>query len=479
MIKKGGISDVIGGGLVLQAGYLTGKVFRIILQIVLTRWLGAAKYGLYALGTGFSDLITCFGSMGHFGVIIRFAPIYIDKNQNDRVRGLIRTSFVLSQAIVVPLAILLFLCADKIAISYFCNPELALVLKIISAGLPLCSVFMQILAITIACQRLEYTTIVNDITQVLVQLLLVVIVFWAGWGLIGVTATFVAATAFSVVVGIFLVNKCFPGFLAKSTNMFSVAEAVSYSVPVTIIAFAQIMFLNMNKILIGIYHAPAEVGIFNVVFLIGYQLPLLTGALVQSFSPSVSLLHHKKDFEDLERYYRTMARLNNLILFFPVLLIIAFNSELLSFFGPGFILGGEALALLAAVFFIDSIPGNLCKFFEITGYQKMESINSASSVLLNLSLGLLLIPHLGFKGAIISVSLTMVIISAIRVAELLRKFGFFPLTVEYSLFLVYAVCASTVTYVCARYVGFIPRVVVVACLMAGTWFWIRRLKMAI
>jgi len=476
MANKKDVQEVIKGGLILQSGFLIGKLFRMVLQMVLTRGLGVTGYGLYALGMSFNDLVICFGSMGHFGAIVRFGSIYVDKNEKSRLKGLVVELFVITQAIVLGLAVLLFIFADKIAVLYFHNSELGGVLKIICIGLPFYAVFLEILAVTIAFQKLAYTTILNDLIQVISQILLVSLVLFLGLGLLGATATFVLATIISIIAGFLFLGKHFPQFFSNLKSVFEFKRVLTYSLPLTVILFSQIMFLNINKIIIGLFNTPYEVGIFNVVFLVSYQLPLLAGALVQSFAPVISILQHKQELNKLEQYYKIVARWNNFILFFPALIIIVFNQDILALFGPLFKNGGAALIILSIVFFIDSIPGNLSKFFEITGLQKIESINSVCTVILNMVLGFIFIPRWGLWGAVIAISVSMLFISAIRLVELKINFKFSPLTREYLFFLLYGVLAMGIAYLFLKSMNFYLKIAGTIILMSGSWPFIKRVK---
>jgi len=476
MFKDPVVKKIAQGGLIAQIGYCIGKGLRLATQIILTRVLGLQSYGLYALGLGISNLLVLFGSLGYFGGIIRFGSVCRDRKDETGLKGIILTSFIVSQVIAISFSVLLFIYSEKISVLFFHDKALADVLKIFAIGLPFYALFFEILAITIAFHRLKYKTIVGDIVPTISQITLLAVVFLFGWELYGATITFVVSIIISVFVGIGFVRKLFPPLFSSTKAIFEFRKIFYYSFPLVVILLSQALILNINKIMVGIYFTPNEVGIFNIVCVIGLQLTFLTGALTHSFMPVIPVLHNNQEISKLKKYYCMVTRWNTYILFIPVLIIIVFNQEILSLFGSNFRVGGVALILLTLAFFINYIPGNLGRFFEMVSLQKMECYNSIGVIVLNIYFSLIFIPQYGILGAAIAIFLSFLLATVVRLVQLKKKFAFLPFTSKYVWFLIYAVLAIGFSILLLRNLDLLLRAVSTIVLIIGFLPFIKKVR---
>ena len=154
-----------------------------------------------------------------------------------------------------------------------------------------------------------------------------------------------------------------------------------------------------DKLMLGIFKTPYEVGIYSVALKLATITSMVLTAINTIVAPKFSELYWEYNLEDLKKVIRFSAK----IIFFssaPILLIyFLFSHQILSIFGKEFVQGASALIILSVGQFINSASGSVGYFLNMTGHQKVFRNIVFISSFVNIVLNYLLIPILGYNGA--------------------------------------------------------------------------------
>jgi O-antigen/teichoic acid export membrane protein len=106
------------------------------LNVVLGRFLGAASYGIFAIGYSIVEIMHMFSALGLQHGIVRFIPLFKGEKSVEQVKGTLISALSLSILTSAAAGFTLFFLSDIIAIDFFNEPELVEVLKLFSFLLP-------------------------------------------------------------------------------------------------------------------------------------------------------------------------------------------------------------------------------------------------------------------------------------------------------------------------------------------------------
>jgi O-antigen/teichoic acid export membrane protein len=107
-----------------------------------------------------------------------------------------------------------------------------------------------------------------------------------------------------------------------------------------------------------------------------------------------------------------------LTLIIPVLvLIILFSTKIMLLFGADFIQSSNALIILSIGTSIFAIFGVSGTALVVSGYQKLNLVNTLSVTILNICLNIILIPKFGIMGAAYATLSSMSLIAIARIIE--------------------------------------------------------------
>jgi len=128
-------------------------------------------------------------------------------------------------------------------------------------------------------------------------------------------------------------------------------------------------------------------------------------------------LSESNNIKTLEDLYKSVSKwllYAGLLVFCPLVIL---RIEILSIFGPEFVLGGSIFIALGIGHLANVITGPTGQMLVMTGKEKWEVINSLLIVVINFILNLLLIPEMGAIGAAIATAISICSINIVKIIE--------------------------------------------------------------
>jgi O-antigen/teichoic acid export membrane protein len=192
----------------------------------------------------------------------------------------------------------------------------------------------------------------------------------------------------------------------------------------------------------GVYAAVSKLAMVGTFALEGTRLAI---------SPQVSALLARREHHRAAALYHDATRWLMLAAW-PVYLVFAvFPAVLLGIFGSRYTAGATALAVLSLAMLVNLGTGNVTVVLLMGGKSSWGAINTGAALIVNISLNLLLLPHLGILGAAIAWGASIMVDNVAAMVELRLVLRLVPFGPGYGL-------AMAVTVGCFGVLGIVARV---------------------
>ena len=421
--------DILGGAGQNVIGLAAGVLATFATQVVMTRVLGPAIFGVVIVTTQFAFIASTATRFGMDVANVRLVAILVGRNEPGRVRGLVRKSALISGAVSVGVGLAVFLLAGWLSKVFVKAPGL------LDQGRA--SFWAAALAIPFAAVTWAYL----GGTRGLKIMRHTLYVFWigqpVGWILIAIAGWFVAksagitsfAYALSWVVACVLAwwawERETRGFEARTDTGGILEEHTAalmkfgaFRAPATL--FAQLLFW-IDTFVLAAYRPSGQVGIYGATVRTGQSLLLFLTSLSLVFSPFVADLHHRGEHEKLDALYKNVTRWG-LATTLPILLALAIlPGTIMRVYGPKFVAGRSALLILIVGLIVPVIVGTVGFILIMVGRTGWDLLVYAGSFVTAVGIAVWLAPRYGMLGTAAAEAVTLTF-SAVARLMLVKRF---------------------------------------------------------
>lgn len=414
------------GGGIKFVGSLFFTTGGFVLQIILTRFLGAEHFGRYRLGVLSSELAGTLSVLGLSSSILRFVPIAKKSADAARLRGILQVCIGVPAAVSTLAGILFFVFAGTLAEGIFGDPELTPVLRVLAPAVPLFTLLLLGEYTTRAFGRIRDAVLGSDVTFRATHILAAAAILGAGWGLAGATWAYLLSVAAGALAFAVLLHRVFPlrGFFQPAQR--PVAEIRGQSAPTFVTRLLAAFGGRLEALVLGVFGMTASVGVYSVALQMTRTGQVFSMALSNVSMPMISEYYAQGGIERLRPFYRTATRWSltaSLPLILPLLL---FPEPLLALFGEEFVEGRTGLVLLSLSPLINAATGVSGAIVGMTGHTRLLAVNGFLYLASTIALDLLLIPRYGVVGAAIAATATVLVLNVLRLAEVFALFRLWP-----------------------------------------------------
>jgi len=410
--------EIARGGGIAFLGQIVGKALALLLQFLLTRVLGPAGYGLYALGFSVLGVARMVASLGLQNAVVRFGSMYLDEAGRSRLKGILLLAIGTSLATGVLAAVVLWFLADLIAVGAFDEPNLAAPLRLFSLALPFYTLLIVASHSARVFRRIDYEIIVTQLFRPLLALLVTGVSFLIGYRLIGAVAGFVMSTAMALSLSLFLLHRLFPDLTSRLKSHCEPSRILGFSLTTLLLGLSYLMLTRTDRIMLGVIRSAAEVGVYNAAAVMAEQATLVLLSFNAIFAPIIASLFHQGRSKELEVLFKTTTKWI-LALTLPVAFVmVLFARPIMSLFGPSFAAGGSLVLIsLGLAQLVNASVGPVELMLTMSGRHKLALVNAVTLGGVNVLLNLLLIPRYGVLGAGIATGISISAVNIVKVIE--------------------------------------------------------------
>jgi O-antigen/teichoic acid export membrane protein len=397
------VAKLAAGAGVALGGKLAGRGVRLMVDIALARFLGPLNFGFYAIGWTITRIVTLISPLGLNIGVIRYGSRYWHKDP-ARLKGVVVQSLVSSVVSGVVFGLALFLLAPWIGQGIFHKTEVVSVIRWFAFVFPLITGLTTAAAATRVSHRMKFGAFAEDMSEPIVQILLVVLFWLLGWGLAGSIGACIGGYGFALVLALVYVRRLFPEVTASVTEaIFPGKELFSFSIPASLTGVFGVLLIWVDRLFVGYYRPASEVGIYQAASQLSIAFAIILSGFNSIFAPMAADLFHRGELGRLEELYRVTTKWG-LYLSLPPFVVTCFAPRLIMgvLFGKAYVAGWPVLLILTFAQLVNASTGPVGYLLVMAGYQKRMFQISGTTFLLAVVLGLILVPRYGITGAAIA-----------------------------------------------------------------------------
>ncbi len=395
------------------AGYLTA--------LLLARFLGHEGYGLYAFSFAWAGALALVATIGADRYLVRGIAVYEVDRQQQLMKGLLRRANQL--VLVTSMAIAVGGCVVAVA---WLSPSLRAPFCVAMFLVPLTALTLLRQGAMQAFGRV----VKGQVPEFLIRPLLIVAGICAlellGNDMLSPTTALgvnVVAVATAFAVGTILLLRTLPAELRLVPPAYATREWVRASLPMMLITGVWLLNNYIGTLVTGTLRGPGDAGVYSVVQNGAAVIVLFLVAANMPLAPAVARLHARGDRRELERTTERIAWAS-LLVSAPVCAALAiFPGAFLDLFGAGFRTGSTALTIVALGQLVNAAAGPSGNVLIMTGHERVAARAVGAGALVNLVLGILLVPVLGVTGSAIAFATSLVLYNIALVLIARRRLG--------------------------------------------------------
>lgn len=425
------ISRVAKGAGIVFSGTVIGGGVSYVYHIFLARVLGPSSYGFYALGLAVFNVASILSLMGmHYG-LLRYVALYHGEKDQPRLKGTILSALISVTLVGVLLGGLLFILSDFISINMFQKEDLAIVLKLFGIAIPFFGLMSVFVFSTQGFQIMKYRVYIRNIWEPVGKICIATIFFAFGLRLIGAVTSHVLTLVIGSVFAYYCLKNLFPLKKTSIQPIFETTRLLKFALPLFVVSALQIGRNRTDRLLLGYFHSPHEVGLYTAAFQTSILIMMVLTSFNTIFTPMISDLYNRKEYQKLESLLKTVAKWTA-TLSLPIFIILFFHSgEILGLFGRQFIHASMCLKILLLGQIVNSGTGSVGSVLTMSGRPKIELFNNMVVFVLEIPLCILLIPEFGIAGAAIAFAGVFSMLNILRVVEVYAILKIHPYRVDF------------------------------------------------
>ena len=416
IIKKSAFSfslKVIGVGLAF------------LLQIIISRKLGASGAGLYFLVVSFVIMLATIARMGMDHAVTRYVAAHSTSAEWAEVGSVVSNALRYSLAVSILISLLLYISADIVSIHIFDKPELKELFQLS------CLAILPLSLYTIYARAVQgMKQAINSMLMLSVLPVLVTLVFtlllYTSYGVAGCIFAYVLGAALTMLYGLVAWYKSAVHKKADFTGM-PASTLLRTSYPLLGSELLQQVTINAPFFILGAYALSSEVGVFAAAQRTAGVVSLVLISANIILAPKFSELYRRGDMAALENVAQKGAILISLMAAPALIVIFLFPEWLMGLFGEDFGTGVSALLVITAGQMVNVITGAVGFLLIATGNERSYFTGN----MLAAGLCVTLIPEYGAYGAALSFAVPLALVNLMRVHFVWKTLRILPLPIPY------------------------------------------------
>jgi O-antigen/teichoic acid export membrane protein len=418
---------------VFFAGTIFTAAFGYVFKVYLARALGPEALGIFVLGITLVGLLGVFNTLGLSQSAVRFVAAYSAAGKFERLHSLLWRGAGILLVSNLLFAALLMTFGRWVAIRVYHSPALVQYLPwfaLIMLFSVLTGFYGKVLA---GYKDLSRRTLIVNFVGSPLTMLLAVLLISQGMGLRGYLTAQIASAAVVAVLLFAAVRELTPAPARFSAQRGSGLEQKvwAYSVAMLGVGLLEFIMVQVDKIALGFYRGPREVGIYSVAAAVVVYVPVVLSSINQIFSPMIADLHTRGDHALLARLFQSLTKWAVGLTLPLAGVVIVFARPLMRIFGSDFEAGWPILIIGTVGQLVNCGVGSVGYLLLMSGNEKRLIKVQMVMAIVMVGLNIALVPLLGGVGAAVAAAVTNVGINLWNLLEVRKALGLSPYNRSY------------------------------------------------
>jgi len=422
------ITSLAGGMLWVVIGMLVARILGYGIRAVIAHAYGVELYGYINTGLSLMMIFAMIGIVGLNTGVSRQISFYRAKSDLKKVHLQIFSAYKISILISVIFALILFITSKFIAENIFKTPELTIVLRIFSFGIPLYNILEVNTSIFKGLKQIFYFTLYHDILRFFIILAIIAFSSLIEKSFTIVILAYPISYVIIDIITFFILMKK-TGLIIWDKIRFNLSdqEILMLSVPLMLGGIFWVLLPRTDTIIIGILLDQESVGLYNAAVPIGQLILLVRQALSPIVLPLFTELFAKDDKDSLSLMYYISAKWSVMLaipIFISMVILPQFYISLI--FSEIFLASVPILRIIIIGYFLHTVVGPTSNLLVILGDTKKTMINSIIAFICSIGFNLILIPKYKLIGAGISSVISFNIFNILCFIQVYQKIRIQP-----------------------------------------------------
>ncbi|MDF2146902.1 flippase [Knoellia sp. p5-6-4] len=409
-----------GGGLNL-VGAVWNQVALFGIISLLAAQLGEDDVGRYASCYALLSLLGLLSLAGFRSAMTRFVAMHVADGDASRLRGTLRMGLGLTVLASLVIGGLLAALAPWVARTLSGpamtdDPAMAAGVRLVALSLPAVTFSDAALAATQGWRTQRPFTLIGRIFEPGLKFALTAGALAAGLAFEGAMWSIVAAAwAAAALAGLALKAQLrgTPG----ADAVYEIREIFSFSMVSWLAALAATGLIWVGTLLLGAMEGQAEVGSFNVATRLVMLAVFVMAPINAAFTPHMAHLFHTGQVEESARAYGSATRWILTLSMPAFIVLIAFPTQLLGYFGEVYTTAAAVTVILAFGQLVSAAAGPCGTVLNMSGRVRLSMLDNIGALALGVVLNLVLIPSYGIVGAAVAWSASLVAANSAKVVQ--------------------------------------------------------------
>jgi len=423
------INRTIKGGIGLFFVKVLNNGSQILFVILLTRFLGQYKYGLLAIGLAIITIITPISAFG----LPNSSQIFFSGKSEKKTAKIFGSVLFVEFFITFLLSILLFFLSNLIATKIFQEPQLIIILRILSITLLIIIPSNLLKAILQAKERVKWRLAI-EISESFTRIIAFLILILVTKSLYSALLAIIISSLLSFSLGIYFLRKI--NFKPELNLSFrDIKMIICFSFPFLITGMGYTLATSSDRLMLGILTAASLVAAYVVASKLVNLMYVVSSSFIEIFKPLTSQNYKEKNYKDINENYLFIAKWVSIVNGIILILFTFFGSKILIIFGKDFATKEtyNVLLLLASFAFFTIWVGPTGALLQMTGRRNLEFFNAIIFIFLNIILNFYLIQTFGIIGAALATFISGVIKNLVQIFQIKFYYKFTPINKKHIL----------------------------------------------
>ena len=410
----------------MQVLTVAAQALLSVTHVLLARFFGRAVFGSYQACLAILELVTRGGTGGTGGAMLRYVAAHRARGEEDNVRSAIGTGLWICLILSSTAAAILIATAGPVA-RLMREPALEPALRIMAPAAIFAGCTVVLVQASLAAKVTRANFYVRGIGEPASLLLAGLSAALIGRSLSTLAVAHVVAATATLLLAIFAVGRVFGrGELQRAMGARRLPGFVRFSLPLAAGDLLNAVLQRADIILVTMFVGTSAAGVYAaaefITRVIASARSVFDSVAAPVFSEAVSLGQHERlklNLVMMNRWVFTVAT--------PIALtVVVLRADLLALYGSAFQEGATALVILALSHWVNVSFGLSGWIMIGGGRSRLLLQNNIVVAVVNIVLGVTLIPRLGLLGAAFAALGSVMLLHLMVLIEVRLGFGVYP-----------------------------------------------------